>query len=326
MKKKIYWIHSFNPKIKNAGIFMYNSYNKLLSKGIDIELVYVGRQNPLALLKKIYKLFKLSLVNKNIIIHCQYGSFCSLCAIILPTKNKILSLRGSDINNINLPFGYEKFRNILSRNISLFSIHFYKKIISISDRISNDLKKIYNINSIVLTDSPDSKKIFKINKKKARNYLSLDEDKIYVLFSSINLKNKIKRAELAINSIRKSQLSNKNIELLTLNNVSYDDVNYYINACDFILLTSLSEGWPNIIKEGLVCGKPFISTDVSDLKKIALVEKNCYIVNATVSEISNKILELSKLSYENNIDTKTLSIHVKKFKFIDKLIKLYSEF
>ena len=53
---------------------MYNSYNKLLSKGIDIELVYLGRQNPLALLKKIYKLFKISVINNKILVINSFTS------------------------------------------------------------------------------------------------------------------------------------------------------------------------------------------------------------------------------------------------------------
>ena len=325
MKKKIYWIHSFNPKIKNAGIFMYNSYEKLIGKGYDITLVYVGRQNLYDLIKKFFKLFIITFQNRRVIIHSQYGSFCSLFSILIPSKNKILSLRGSDINKIDLPLGYEKFRNIMSRNISLLSIFFYSKIISISERISIDLKKKYNIDSVVLTDSPDPNKIFKINKKEARNYLSLDNDKIYVLYSSIDLNNQIKRTDLALSSIRKSQKFNKDIELLTLNGICYSDVNYYINACDFVLLTSLSEGWPNIVKEGLICEKPFISTDVSDLKKISGLEKNCYIVNPNISEISNKILTLSKIIREDKLSTKTLPTHVNKFNFVEKLEKLYNE-
>ena len=86
-------------------------------------------------------------------------------------------------------------------------------------------------------------------------------------------------------------------------------------------LTSLSEGI-NIVKKKDY-QKLFIN--VSDLKKISVLEKNCYIVNPNISEISNKILTLSKIIREDKLSTKTLPTHVNKFNFVEKLEKLYNE-
>ncbi len=40
------------------------------------------------------------------------------------------------------------------------------------------------------------------------------------------------------------------------------------NAIDVLTLTSKSEGFPNVIIEGMSCGNPCVSTDVSDVKEI----------------------------------------------------------
>ena len=69
-----------------------------------------------------------------------------------------------------------------------------------------------------------------------------------------------------------------------------------INACDVVLLTSTHEGWPNIIKEGLACNVPFVSTDVSDLNDIAVLSDNCVVTSSNYHDLSialESVLDMS---------------------------------
>ena len=44
--------------------------------------------------------------------------------------------------------------------------------------------------------------------------------------------------------------------------VSPDQVPSYMQAFDYLCVSSIAEGWPNVILEAMVCGKPVIATDV----------------------------------------------------------------
>ena len=68
-----------------------------------------------------------------------------------------------------------------------------------------------------------------------------------------------------------------------------DEVNILLNAVDFLLMTSISEGSPQIIKEAMACNCPIITTDVGDVRKIIGPTKDCFITSFDSNEIGDKI-------------------------------------
>jgi glycosyltransferase involved in cell wall biosynthesis len=66
----------------------------------------------------------------------------------------------------------------------------------------------------------------------------------------------------------------------------------FVAACDVILCTSESEGWPNSVKEALACDVPFVATDVSDLSVIAAQESSCRICPADARLLASNICDV----------------------------------
>ena len=62
-----------------------------------------------------------------------------------------------------------------------------------------------------------------------------------------------------------------------------------MNACDTLLLTSLYEGSPCIIKEAMACNCPIVATDVGDVREIIGRTVGCYVTFFDSEDITAKL-------------------------------------
>ena len=66
-----------------------------------------------------------------------------------------------------------------------------------------------------------------------------------------------------------------------------------MNAADLLLMTSTSEGSPNVIKEAMACNCPIVTSDVGDVEWVLGNTSNCKIVNNDrIEEFVNSIKSL----------------------------------
>jgi len=80
----------------------------------------------------------------------------------------------------------------------------------------------------------------------------------------------------------------------------------YMKSSDVVLLTSVSEGFPNVIIESLYIGTPVVVTNCSDFRGIIEIGKNGFIVEKKnpekISEGLEKVFNIKKdftFVYEN---------------------------
>ena len=69
------------------------------------------------------------------------------------------------------------------------------------------------------------------------------------------------------------------MKLLPIYNKTPQEVVQYMNAADCLLLTSVQEGSPNVIKEAMACNCPIVSTDVGDVRERLTGLDGCYILS-----------------------------------------------
>ena len=114
----------------------------------------------------------------------------------------------------------------------------------------------------------------------------LSADAKHVLFAGA-FDNAVKDPELAKSTIafcntvltnRQSSIVNSPIELIELKGYTRDQVTALMYNCDALLMTSKTEGSPQVVKEAMACGCPIVSVDVGDVAERVSGVEGCYVV------------------------------------------------
>lgn len=266
----------------NAGYtspFVIEQVEAIQNLGVEIQIKIfsiIGK-GVFGYLKNIVKLKKGIEAYKPDIIHAHYG-LSGLLAVIQRKIPVIITFHGSDAYIIKI-----QSLSKAAASLSQFNIFVSDKIRKIIDGKKKFAIIPCGINLDVFY--PGDMKI-------ARENLKMDLTKKYVLFSS-GFSNVVKNSPLAFSAIEKLGLS---IELVELKNRSREEVNLLLNACNLLLLTSFSEGSPQIIKEAMACNCPIVATDVGDIKEVIGNTKGCYITSYDPEDVAENIKQALNFS------------------------------
>ena len=99
----------------------------------------------------------------------------------------------------------------------------------------------------------------------------------YMLFAGA-FDNAVKDAALAKAAINELAIEGVQVELIELKGYNRDQVNALMYNCDALLMTSKTEGSPQVIKEAMACGCPIVSVDVGDVAERVSGVEGCYVV------------------------------------------------
>ena len=146
-------------------------------------------------------------------------------------------------------------------------------------------------NAIVQPCGIDLEQFPETPKPQARARMGLDVEGKYVLFCSA-FDNPVKNAPLAQEALR--QLPEAT--LVELKGYSRDEVALMMRAVDCLLMTSHSEGSPQVIKEALACGTPIVSVDVGDVAWLTEGVEGCWLAERNPDDIAWKLRQAINFS------------------------------
>ena len=82
--------------------------------------------------------------------------------------------------------------------------------------------------------------------------------------------------------------------------VAHDRLPDWYRAADAVVLSSHSEGLPNVLRESLACGTPFVATNVGDISEIARPEFSRLVDSGDAKAFASAIVEVLKPSYRQS--------------------------
>jgi glycosyltransferase involved in cell wall biosynthesis len=114
-----------------------------------------------------------------------------------------------------------------------------------------------------------------------------------------------------------------NIQLTGM--VPHHDISFWINASDFVVLTSFSEGSPTVMYESLACGKPFLGSAVGGIPEIINQDDYGYVFDPY--NLSDFVDKLEKM-LEKKWDRGKILAYGDQFsqnKISDKIVTVYGK-
>lgn len=259
---------------ENAAPFVVEQKNALQRCGVECDISLVKGKGVCGYLRQLRLLKAQIAAFQPDVVHAHYG----LSGMLANLQRKIpvvTTYHGSDINDRKaLPLSKMAMR------LSAWNVFVSKKTMD----IAKPTKKF-----TLLPCGVDLSELQLTPKAEARTKMHLEQKKRYVLFAGA-FDNVVKNAPLAKEAV--AGIGDANVVMLELKGYSREEVTLLMCAADVLLMTSLSEGSPQVIKEALACGCPIVSVDVGDVKERVDGVEGCFVAKTREPE------ELAKLLHE----------------------------
>lgn len=292
--------NGISPIVKNQG-------ESIRRNGIELDYFPIKGKGFKGYLKNIPKLKKFLRANKYDIIHAHY-SLSGIVATLAGAKFLVVSLMGSDVQ--------AKF--LWRLIIKLLNKIFWKVTIVKSGRME---RQIRISNAFIIPNGIDFEKFKLIPKNIAREKIGFNKKKHIIFVANPDRYEKnFQLAEMAYDL-----LDIDNVELNSVYDVNHDLIPYYYYAADTLVLTSLWEGSPNVIKEAMACNCPIVSTDIGDVREVIGNTEGCYIISYDPEDVAEKIEKALGFGKRTNGRERIKKLGLDSDTVAKRIIKIYED-
>ena len=253
----------FVGRAKSEGVspILYAQGSSLEKQGCALSYFALQKSGFWGYLSNLRKLRQYIRSTNPDIVHAHY-SLTGFVAVLATRKPLVVSLMGS--------FPYKNWRYWLVQVCMSF---FWKATIVKSERTARQLKRK---NLHVIPNGVDLEFFSGADKAKLRKQFGWQEEDKIVLFAA-DPKRKVKNYPLAQQAVQ--TIADNKVKLLPIFDVTHQEMAAYMQAADALLLTSFSEGSPNVIKEALACSLPIVTTNVGDVSYLLDGVEGAYVAN-----------------------------------------------
>ena len=238
------------------------------------------------------------------VIHAHYG-LCGLLANLQRRVPVVTTYHGSDINVKSV-----RHFSRLAMALSAYNIFVSKRILELVSP-----KRKYGLIPCGIDFSEEQL----TPKDVARERMKLSPEGHYVLFAGA-FDNAVKNYPLA----KTAMALVPDAELLELKGYTREQVTFLMCAADCFLMTSHTEGSPQVIKEAMACGCPIVSVDVGDVGDVMNGIKGCYICQRDDVSIADGIRKAIRSGRTNGRD-RIVERGLDNTVIADRLISIYEK-
>ncbi len=256
------------PSLPAYGVFVERQVKTLEDAGLRCDVLYVrGYTSKVAYLRAALLFLWFSISMRRYRLVHVHGGEMALVARLFLMRPMVATYHGDDV------LGYKSDAGPVSRASKMRSFvirhhaAFFSATVTQSAEMHERLPSHVRSHDTIIHCGVDSDRFSPIDQDEARRKLNWDVNERIALFAATKPYEPRKRIDLAQAAVKHAEADLGPIRLVIAENVPPDSIPLMMNAADCLLLTSMAEGSPVVVKEALMCNLPIVATDVADVRE-----------------------------------------------------------
>ncbi len=304
----VLFVSSGNTK-SGISTIVSNQGQSLIRKNVNIKYFSIKGVGPINYIRHISKLKQHLKKNHFDLIHAHY-SLSGITASLAGAKPLVVSLMGSDVNE----FWWSRFL------IRIFKPLFWSACIVKTKDMALHLK-VKNL--FIIPNGVNIDHFSPIERNYACEKLGWIPDKKHLLFPACPNRPE-KNVQLLINSLKLIK-KRENIEIHFFKDIPHNQTKLFYNAADLVVLTSLWEGSPNVIKEAMACNCPIVCTDVGDVRWVFGNTEGCYTTSYKPEDLAESIRKAFRFGKRTTGRKQIKQLNLESESVAQKIIAVYNK-
>jgi teichuronic acid biosynthesis glycosyltransferase TuaC len=249
------------PESPGSGSFILRQTEALRATGVEVdELRFSSRGNLINHVRAWRRMRRMLARVRYDVVHAQFGHVAPL-ALLQNCAPVLVTFRGEDLLGIPDEHGRPTAKGALYVALSRTVAELADAVVVVSRELGARLPRT----DWQLIPSGVDLELFRPQARdEARRRLGWPLDRPIALFAALDPCDPRKRRGLAEAAIALAAPST-GLELRVASGVPPTVMPFYMNASDLLLLTSVNEGSPNVVKEAMACNLPVVSVNVGDV-------------------------------------------------------------
>jgi glycosyltransferase involved in cell wall biosynthesis len=279
----------------------------LKEQGVEVQLFCIEGAGIKGYFNSLLSLRRLISNTQFDIYHAHYY-LSGIVSILAGARPLVVSLMGSDLISSSLSRSF----------INLFNRFFWDACIVKSSQMLRLLQT--NSHNYLIPNGVDINLFKPLDKAECMRKIGYNPSMKHILFLA-DPSRREKNYNLAAEAVK--NLGEIKAELHVIHDVPYEDIPVYMSASDVLLLTSLHEGSPNVIKEAMACNLSIVATPVGDVPEVINEIPGCFITKFDASEIAEKLKDA--LSFIGKTGGRDKILQISSSEIALRIIELYKK-
>lgn len=250
------------------GTFVERQVQALRASGLHCDVLYIrGYLSKVAyvLSVPIFAWLTVFARGRYRLTHVHAGE-TALAARFYMSRRMIVTYHGDDMLGYRADEGPISVRSRIRSFIVRTHSCLFAATVTQSNEMHQRLPRVTRRRNSIIPCGVDTTRFYPMDREEARSQLGWGRSDQVVLFAATRPHEPRKRLDLARAAVTCAEAAVGPIRLVIAENLPPETIPVMMNAADCLLLTSMAEGSPVVVKEALMCNLPVVATDIADVK------------------------------------------------------------